>query len=88
MKNLFTTSHWIKARTEYLTAARACRDTLTNPEGYWKYSAEDDRVKAAVQKWVQRAREAHAIALGRRPVIEKAIVINQGEAVTGSLYAA
>jgi hypothetical protein len=87
MLSLTTTAHWRKARTDYLTAARQCRDTLTDPAGHWRYAPHDQRVKAAVQKWIDRAKAAHAISMGRQPVIVKAIVVNQGEAVEGSLYA-
>ncbi len=88
MINLFSKSHWFNARKEYMTAARQCRETLTNPEGFWRYSPDDERVKAALATWVNRARNAHSIALGRRPVIANALVINQSDVRTGSLHAA
>lgn len=84
---LFSTEHWKQARASYMEAARGCRDTLTNPAGHWGYELNDPRVKYAVGVWVDKARDAHAIALNRRPVIENAVVIHDGNFTSGSLYA-
>jgi hypothetical protein len=88
MLDILSTTRWLKNRDEVMQLARQTHYTLTNPVGHYRYAADDQRVKAAVRVWVQKARTAHHIAMGRRPVIDKAIVINQGEAVQGPLYAA
>jgi hypothetical protein len=84
---LFTKSYWIKTRRNNLIAARECRQALTNPAGFWKYAPDDARVAKAVAVWVEKARQCHAIAMERRPVIENAVVINYGTAQHGSFYA-
>lgn len=75
MMGIIHADYWRKARTEYMDAARACRDALTRADGYWCYERTDPRVKIALGAWVQRARNAHAIALGRRPVMPNVIII-------------
>ena len=69
-------NHWRRLRAEYMNAARACRDTLTNEEGYWRYSELDPRVKSAVGIWVGKARSFHNILMGRRAIIQNAVFIS------------
>jgi len=79
--------HWKKYRTAMMTAARGCRIALIRPDGVYRLSADDACVKIAVGKWVARARRAHALAMGREPVIERfSFIINEGIAY-GSIYA-
>lgn len=85
--NILTSApEWRKKRREYFIAARACRDALTNPEGYWRYDIQDERVKDAVGKWVARARKAHDFSLGRKPVIENFVMMNSQSVYQGNLY--
>ncbi len=79
---------WFKARDEDMKSARSCRAVLTSPNASWGYAPDDERVKAAVAYWVRRARNAHAFALGRKPVITEFIAADGEVAVTGPLYAA
>jgi hypothetical protein len=83
---LFEADHWREMRASKLNAARSCRDTLTNPDGFWRYSEDDERVKKAVRFWVARARNCHELAMGRRPVHQVA-VIGGGGMVEGTLFA-
>lgn len=75
---------WFEARDSYMKAARNCRDTLIEARGH---KPGDDRVKAAVGSWVKRARNAHAFALGRSPVIKKAVIIDSHGVSEGSIWA-
>lgn len=79
--------HWRKARASYMQGARGCKATLTNPNGYWRYDPQDPRVKKAVDFWLHRARNAHAFALGRKPVIPNFVCIDGGFVYQGPLYA-
>ena len=88
LDDFFSKDRWFTNRKVYMVAARECRDTLTNPEGHWHYASNDGRLKQAVGSWVIKAREAHKIALGRRPMIVKAVVIDGAGLATGSMYAA
>ena len=87
MSNLFSKSRWAANRAEYLDAARRSRETLTDPSGFWRYASDDQRVKDAVAFWIHRARNAHAFALGRKPVIENAIIGVYGATRQGAIYA-
>lgn len=78
--------YWRNARKGYMDAARSCCAVLTDPNGYWKYKRDDTRVKKALAAWVHRARNAHAFALGRKPVIPNFISINGGQVKQGALY--
>jgi hypothetical protein len=86
MRQLFNPARWRNLRNSYLKAARDCRRTLTDPQGHWRYAVDDPQVKKAVGFWVQRARRAHAIALGREPITENAVVIQDGQGIRGPLY--
>lgn len=86
LQDLLNSDRWKKKRTEYMIAARACRDALTNPEGYWKLEPTDPRVKEAMSFWVHRARNSHAFALGRKPVIPNVIVISDARVYSGAAY--
>ncbi len=88
MTQLFSKAHYRKSRKSNMIAARQNRDALTNPEGFWKYAPDDERVKAATAKWVARARHAHAVAMGREPVIRNAVAFFYGDMSTGPVYAA
>ena len=79
--------YWGEKRWEYLDAARECRAALTRSDGLYGYDASDERVKAAMRFWIHRARDAHAFALGRKPVVSGAVVIASGRASIGDLYA-
>ena len=68
---------WIRKRDEAIQMARDTRATLTRPDGHWRYPDDDPRVAKAVQFWVDRARRAHAIALGRQPIIRNIVINNQ-----------
>jgi hypothetical protein len=78
---------WRRARHEYMRAARATKELLTNPESYWKYSPDDERLQVAVEAWVDRARNAHKFFMGREPIIKNLIVIQNGESISGEAYA-
>lgn len=86
MLGIFEPAYWAKARWDYMDAARACLEALTRQDGYWKYSRNDPRVKKALGAWVHRARNAHAFALGRKPVIPSFIHIDGGRVTQGALY--
>lgn len=73
----FSADNWRQKRAHSLIVARGTRETLTNPTGIWRYSPDDPRVKAAVGKWVERARRHHLIALGRKPLNGTFVVIGQ-----------
>ncbi len=87
MLDLVSPAYWFRVRDESLAAARKCREALTNPDGHWRYSANDPRVKRATASWLERAREAEARAEGKRPVIENCVVIRGADGVQGRLYA-
>lgn len=84
--DIFTQRHWKKARAGYMNQARLCKETLTDPLGHWRLDAGDERVKMAVQCWIDRARRAHAIALGRVALMENAVLVCNGAAVRGSVF--
>jgi len=75
---------WRKKRSEYLQYARQCRDTLVTKRGL---SVDDEVVKTAVMWWVKRARRAHAIVMGREPVIDNFVAITSHGTYKGELYA-
>lgn len=75
-------SHWFKKRDEYMRAARDCRDIL-----HRTLSAEDPRVRDAVNIWVSKARRFHAIAMNREPIIRNCIFISGSDVASGALYA-
>jgi hypothetical protein len=87
MLGLFSTERWRKNRAGYIEAARGCKEALTRPDGFWRYSPDDQRVKDAVGKWVARARRAHAIVMEREPVIQNFVVIDNDQIVQGAAYA-
>jgi hypothetical protein len=87
MRLLTDAAHWRSKRAEYLQGARNCKETLTNPNGHWRYPPNDPRVNAAVAKWVIRARNAHAFALGRKPVIPNFLYMGPEGSYQGPLYA-
>lgn len=87
MTRLGDKEFWKEARDGDMIAARECRDALTNPEGHWRYDKDAARVKEAVGSWVRRARNAHELAMGRRPVIEKVVVITNSATMHGQLLA-
>lgn len=68
-------NHWRKLRKDYMDSARACKATLTHSDGFWKLSPNDKQVKEAVGAWVARARNCHAFALSRKPIMNYAIVV-------------
>lgn len=79
---------WRIARRNNLSMARVTRALLIAPHGHWHLSADDARVKAAVGAWVERSRNAHAIAMGRRAVIENfSYADSNGFSASGQLYA-
>ena len=86
--DILSKAHWLKNRDACLIGARECRSALTDPQGHWHYARGDERLNTAVGLWVARAREAHRIGMGRRPVIANAVVIDGGLAVAGPLDAA
>lgn len=77
---------WRKKRADYMDGARGCKATLTNPSGFWRLEANDAEVIKAVGYWVDKARDAHAFALGRKAVIDDFIVIGNGYGVRGPLF--
>jgi hypothetical protein len=48
---------------------------------------DDPSVKDAVGVWVEKARNAHAFALGRKPLISNFVFVDHGVATAGELYA-
>lgn len=86
MDSLLTPAHWFRLRDESLDMARKTREVLTDLEGWFKYSANDDRVKRAVGAWLERAQNAQMIGMGRMPVIENCVVIQGGEGVQGKVF--
>jgi hypothetical protein len=85
---LFEADHWREMRAKNLNGARRCREALINPVTMLipALAVDDPRVKAAVGKWIARARSCHELAMGRRPVHQVA-VIGGGGMVEGALYA-
>lgn len=77
---------WSNKRDQNIEAGRKCRDVLTDPNSHWKYPPDDERVKEAVGKWVERARNCHAIAMGRRPVISKFVYVSEDNQIEGQLF--
>lgn len=80
-------ANWKRKRDESLSMARLTRITLTRLDGFWGYAPDDIRVAAAVSKWVELARRAHAVYMGREPIIPNFIYINNETVRTGALYA-
>lgn len=78
---------WFKKRDGYMRGARGCKEALTRSDGFWRYAADDERVTAAVARWVGKARRAHAVAMGREPITERFTVISNSEVISGALYA-
>lgn len=87
MLNLFSPARWRTHRDNAMLSARACRAALTDPTGHYRLAPDDQRVKDAVASWVAKARRAHAIALGREPVIRNMVVVDAEGAVSGAVYA-
>ena len=81
LASLTDAAHWRKVRASYLQAARRCKAELV------RQGVSDDRVHAALGYWLTRARNAHAFAMGRKPVSDRFLIINQGSAEIGPLYA-
>lgn len=73
---------WQMLRRSYLKAARACRDTLIGRG----YKPNDTNVYDAVMFWVKRARRAHAIVMGREPIIDNFVAITSHGTYQGPLY--
>ncbi len=86
-ESLADAQRWKNRRDESMDMARSTRECLTKDSGYWAYQPSDERVALAVGVWVKRARDCHAIALGRRPVIGKMVIIENGMQASGALYA-
>ncbi len=86
MLSLCSPAYWFNVRDESLGMAKATRAILTDPEKGWRYSANDERVKRAVGKWLERARRAQAIAMGREPVIANCVVLRGADGVQGGLW--
>jgi hypothetical protein len=102
--DMFTdATRWRALRAGYLEAARKCREALTTDKECCYTGLDgvqrtfvlearcqpgDPEVKAAVRYWVQRARRAHAIAMGREPVMKNFVFIGQQGAYQGPVYAA
>lgn len=84
---IFEADHWRKARKGYVDAARQCKATLTDKDGCWSYDTSDERVKLAMDFWLHRARNAHAFALGRKPVIKNFYYADNNGSYSGELYA-
>lgn len=96
-------AEWLAKRDAYMRAARDCRESLVNParrpvfrdgacffEGapvFTPKAANSPDVTSAVRRWVERARYAHAVGMGRVPAIQNLTVINNTEIAKGSLYA-
>lgn len=87
MIGLLTPAHWFRLRDESIDMARKIKDALTDPEGWFRYSANDIRVKRAVGAWLERAQKAQRIAMGTQPVIDNCVVIRGSEGVQGKVYA-
>lgn len=87
LATLTDSKSWAKKRQENLDMARRCKEVLTDPNSYWRYTPDDERVKLAVNSWVERARKAHEFSLGRKPVIENFVYIGNGINYNGALYA-
>ncbi len=78
---------WSKKRDSHIQAARECRAALTDPSGHWRYAPTDPRVEKAVRSWIALARRAHAIAMGRKPLIADFTYSGSDGSVRGILYA-
>lgn len=74
---------WRHQRRSYLQAARECRRTLIDQRGY---APADARLRHAAQFWVNRARRAHAIAMGREAITDF-LFISEGGSSRGKIYA-
>jgi hypothetical protein len=96
-------TRWRALRASNMDAARKCRAALTEdkPCSYVgidgvrhayvmkaRCQPGDPEVNVAVRKWVDRARHAHAIAMGREPVVKNFVFIGQQGAYQGPVYAA
>lgn len=77
LNGLTDRAKWLGKREQAMYMARRTRETLTDPQSNWRYPPDDQRVAAAVRVWVDRARHAHAVAMGREPVIPNVIINNQ-----------
>ena len=77
LPGLFDPETWKTQRREAMEAARGCRAVLTDPEGSWRYAPDDERVRKGVGVWVAKARRAHAIALGRKPVLPQFAYVDE-----------
>lgn len=87
MIELFSKEYWQKKRAEYLQCARECKEILTDQGGHWSYQISDERLKDAMQPWVDRAKNAHAFALGRKPVICNFYYQDEKISYKGNIYA-
>ena len=77
LNRLTDRAKWLGKREEAIYMARRTRETLIDAKSHWRYPPDDSRVAAAVQIWVDRARHAHAIAMGRHPVMSNVIINNK-----------
>lgn len=73
----FSADNWRQKRAHSLIVARDTREVLTDPRGHWRYLPDDPRVKAAVGKWVARARNHHLIAMGWKPLSGRFVVMGR-----------
>lgn len=84
---LLDAARWRQKRATNIAMARKTRATLTDTASHWRYAPEDERVQKATAHYVRRARRAHAIAMGREPVIKDIVIVDNGGGYRGPLYA-
>lgn len=85
MSNILNPYYWQVQRTLYMQAARSCKKALTEKRRYElemvsyifgpEYPPNAPQVRDAVKSWVDKARNAHAFAMGRKPIIESILII-------------
>jgi hypothetical protein len=84
--SLLSRARWLKQRDLNLEAARKNLAALVNPDGAWKYERDHPAVKQANRFWITRARNCHNIALGRIPVLEDFIYIDNNHYSRGAIF--
>lgn len=80
LQEFFTKDHWLKTRNDYLEAARKCQETLISN------GASQERINLGVSKWVARAKNAQAIAMGRKPALPNFLNADQDQTTFGDVY--
>ncbi len=78
--------YWFKKRDEVMDYARRNLAVITDKAGAWAYDRNDERVLECNKNLISKARDYHAIGMGKEPIFKKFLHISYDGANVGSLY--